>query len=250
MTIGRMMRKWFPFDLYVVVNYRHTIDSLLEISLLTWFIILFVLLVTAVIQQNVQANFHMREAAFIIAQIVIVGMGCTVWALWKNAKKRVIHNAEARLVRSHWVHRIHPVRNVVRVLQICMFFSVYELAQQIADPLEWEDRPAVCAIYIVGLVLGCLGEGMLIGGLLPLYSVLISTGPYMQEGHVERMQAITKVYAVNTPLKLRQLAENIEEFDEVVAETEIEYREQAEKKEKLDQAQVLEKAEENLTEVA
>lgn len=248
-----LMRSWFPFDVYVVMNYRYVLDEMIEVKGTTWLTICILLVIQALVQRAVGDDHNFALEWLIICQVVLVGMLIFVFYLARSpskaltkssfAKEFLSHRIEEYLVKQvseaeeyvqemtpkvtgQIVHRFKPLEHLSRLLQICLFFTNYAFASTIANKNEWDKRPHVPIICCFALVITGIGNGIFLGYVLLGFSVLTSTGQYMQEGHVLTCQAIVQAYALTSPFHLRQTAENVEEFEEMADEYEEEFQEQ------------------------
>lgn len=220
MTMNKMMHKWFPFDLYLVVNYRHTMDDMVEINPMTWLAIVIVLALEGVIQRFNKEEFGWTIGWIVICQVVIGTVAAMVWCMLPAVRKTVKDEQSGEIVGGDWIHKFRPMVYISRILQISLFFTMFEVASVIASKRKWEETVGQPITYVILFIIVSVAEGALIGVLLPLYSALMASGPYMTDLHVVRMQFITKAYARSSPMKLRQLADNIEEFDDEAEELE------------------------------
>mmetsp|Transcript_134382 Transcript_134382/g.245239 ORF Transcript_134382/g.245239 Transcript_134382/m.245239 type:complete len:587 (+) Transcript_134382:203-1963(+) len=218
LNIPDMLRKWFPFDLYIVVNYRHTLDELISVKWTTWLAIVLLLLVQAVIQRLAETDLYMGIGYACLCQIMLIIMAGMNHVMYEHACRTVRDHWNREAPRTQWVHRVQPVTYMARILQVCIFFSVYELASTIATKSEWEQYPRWCLMHVLILVIGGIPESLLIGLYLPRWAMLISSGRYMQTKHVLYMQCIVKAFAAAKNKKeaaeaIRELAMNLERFD-------------------------------------
>merc|ERR1711959_375140 len=134
-----MMRDWFPFDIYLCVNYRYTLDDMIEIKRTTWGAIILILIFEAQFARHAESD---AKSDFTI-WLVICQVALIVAAFWIYVQSRKVVSgrvfAKARAWRSlSCLHRLKITRTIARFMQLCLFFTMYEFARIIANKTKWE----------------------------------------------------------------------------------------------------------------
>lgn len=232
MEMENMLATWFPFDIYLVVNYRYVLDDMIEIKASTWLTIGILLIGQAMIHRGAIAN-QAKDAVefdFVIwlavgQVLILLASAWTLQGVRKIYHMKIQHNFRDAMSGMHIIHRIGPVRLFSRVLQVSLFFSMYEISRTIASKYEWEENPGKPLAYVTILVLGMMPEAVLVGVTLAMFSTQVGIGLLMQRIHVQRMIAI--VHAHIEGKSLRQMGDNVEVFDTLVEEEEESFVERA-----------------------
>jgi len=194
--IPSLMRTWFPFHLYFTVRYRNLMDELIEVKWTTWLSIVFFLLVKALIIRSSKTGIDLTIGWAVVCQVLILVMILVNLYFWSQAKATVKRGTFATPVfKNSWVHKVHPVTLVARALQVALFFTLYALTGGIIQEVEWRRNPGWNILDCLILFFGGIAEACVIGIVLPIYSILISTGPFMQNDHVIHMTTIVHLMA-------------------------------------------------------
>jgi len=229
MSMDKMLRRWFPFDIYLVTNYRHKLDDMIEMKWTTWILIMVLLLVQAQIHRAAGKGapvFTKKDTGFdfvvwlILAQIVILVISIWIFIQYRRVSRQPAPQ-QVLGKRFTGLHHIHPALWVARVLQLCLFFTMYEFARVIANKSEWEndaDGYTKPLVYVFVLIFAMIPEGLLLGLAMPIFSSLLATGYWMQRSHVRRLFAICMAHCEGEGKFLRQMGDNVEMFDDEAKE--------------------------------
>lgn len=218
LNMNKLMCKWFPFDIYLVVNYRYILDDMIEIKASTWIMICFVRALQAVFLRTQKKSLEYSFLAWLVfCQSLIL-----LAVIWVAVESFRLFRAPKH---SSYLHpkpkcRCMPLRFACRVLQMCLVFCTYELARTIASKQAWQGTSGhTNKLYIcIGFAAALIPEGLIIGVALPLMSGLVAIDYFMQESHVNRMTAIVMAHVEGRDSHLRKLGDDTEEFEELVTE--------------------------------
>jgi len=234
MELPKMLREWYPFDVYVVVNFRYALHEMIEIKWQTWLTIMMILVIKVIhVRESKIKDDKQMDIAILVLIMQSVVLTVAVWVAIATRKMSngALDDTFERRPRNttssyKCFHKLHPFRMLTRFLQVALFFTFYEFASVIATKATWEtDHPGSpngdpsfpkSAKFTLVLVLCIIPEGLLVGTVLPMFSTLVSTGSLMQDDHVRRMTAIVKAHLDGDMTKLRKIGDNVEAFKEHV----------------------------------
>lgn len=194
-----LLRTWFPFDTYLALNCRFVIDCLIEFHVTTWVFIMVIYIIQAQIHRDAKANLDM-SSPFWIAVCFLCLVLASVWVAVHArsvAKNDVDQDVRSACASCPMFHHLHPAQCFVRVVQVCCFFTCYEVAHVIGDSHMWKQYPMLTTTYAVFLVIGLLPAGIWLGVVLPAFVCVVATGAFMQDHHLFRLAVIIDEYSRN-----------------------------------------------------
>jgi hypothetical protein len=219
----KLLRRWFPFDLYVGMAFRSVLEDMVEISAFTWSCVIIILLAQALAVRAVRDNKDLLIIWLIAVQIVIIGTALGVWIQSRRVSKILSANTVALADRWDRLHKLKPAVQAARLLQVAVFFTSYEFSRSIANGHAWQQyeddkSKAKPLIYTLLLGLGFLPEGFAVGMILPLFAALVATGSLMQKRHVIYLKIIVQAHVDHKGTMKNLRSMDAEHFNEMAHE--------------------------------
>lgn len=241
LAFRNMFRQWFPFDAYMVANYRPVMDDMIEMKWTTWLAIGILLIAQAMIQRAVENDFgHDFVIWFVFSQVIIlIALIAVARRFYKLQNTDLANPKPTPFSKRRGCHRFHPVLQLAKFVQVCLFFTCYQFARTIANTSMWEhkDGPWTPLLYSIIFVVLALPEGCLVGYALVTSANIAASGHLMQDHHVSKLTLIIKAHLEGTLKALRQDLDSVEEFEEKVEEIGESIKEEAASKRKSQEFQ-------------
>merc|ERR1712032_569169 len=100
----------------------------------------------------------------------------------------------------------------------------YEVAHVIANKHKWETNYVEPLAYSIAGVVLIVPVGILLGHLIPAFSMVISTGGFMSKAHAHRLAVLVELHLEGKDDAARLLQDNVNSVDKMVKELEKEHK--------------------------